>query len=155
MSTKKVYGEKLRDPRWQKLRLEIMNRDGFACKLCHDAKSTLNIHHLKYEREPWDCAPEYLITLCEDCHYIVTFLAFDMLNETIEIRKIIRPKHTAFIALSSLGASFFVKLHGKQPELHGQVSHDVLKFVVHDILNYWLKTDQEHYLTEKLPAVHG
>jgi hypothetical protein len=155
MSTKKVYGEKLRDPRWQKVRLTIMNRDGFACKLCQDLKSTLNIHHLKYEKEPWDCPPELLITLCEDCHYIVTFLGFDMLKETVEIRKVIRPSHTAFFALSSLGASFFVKQHSKQVQLQAQVSHDVLKFVVHDILNYWLKTDQDHYLTEKLPVSHG
>lgn len=151
----KSYGDKLRDPRWQKLRLEIMQRDNFACTLCQDTKTTLNIHHLKYVNEPWDCPPKHLITLCEDCHYIVTILKLDVSNEAVDIRRIIRPTHTAFFALTSLGASFFVKHHGTSPELQGQVSHDVLKFVVHDILNYWLKTDQDHYLTEKLIAAHG
>jgi len=155
MSVKKVYGEKLKDPRWQKLRLQVMNRDGFCCKLCHDQKSTLNIHHLKYVREPWDCPAEFLITLCEDCHYIITFLELDINADPVEIRRILRQTHTAFVALAPLGASFFVKRPGTTPELQGQVSHDVLRFVVHDILNFWQTTEQDHYLTEKLPVANG
>src|SRR5690349_23444325 len=124
MSTKKNYGEKLRDPRWQKVRLDVMNRDEFTCKLCQDRKSTLNIHHLKYVKEPWDCPLEFLITVCEDCHYIISLLDLDLITGTVEVRKIVRPTHTAFFALASLGASFFVKQPGKSPELQGQVSHD-------------------------------
>jgi len=155
MSTKKVYGEKLRDPRWQKLRLEIMSRDSFCCKLCQDKKAPLNVHHLKYVNEPWDCPPESLLTLCEDCHYIVSTLKLNLLTGVIEIRKIVKPEHIAFVVLTDLGASFFVKFPGTQPDLQGQVSHTVLRFVVHDIINYWLKTDQDHFLTEKLPVANG
>lgn len=45
---KEIYSEKLKDPRWQKKRLEILNRDEFACRFCGDNKSTLNVHHISY-----------------------------------------------------------------------------------------------------------
>ena len=62
------YGDLLKDPRWQKKRLEIMNRDSFACQLCGNKTKTLNVHHLAYKSYPWDVADYLLITLCEDCH---------------------------------------------------------------------------------------
>lgn len=67
---KKTYSEKLRDPRWQKMRLLVMERDGFRCRQCNAKDKTLNVHHLIYEKgkEPWECGPEVLVTLCEDCH---------------------------------------------------------------------------------------
>lgn len=70
MKPQSKYSEKLRDPRWQKKRLEIMERDTFSCQRCGDTKSTLNVHHLWYEpkTEPWDYNEECFITLCEDCH---------------------------------------------------------------------------------------
>lgn len=30
------YAEKLRDPRWQKLRLQVMERDEWMCEICYD-----------------------------------------------------------------------------------------------------------------------
>lgn len=66
----KQYSELLRDPRWQKKRLEIMQRDDFACIECGDSESTLNVHHCYYQkgRMPWDYPDKSLITLCEPCH---------------------------------------------------------------------------------------
>jgi len=64
----KSYSEKLKDPRWQRKRLEIMQRDKFACKNCGIDTKTLNVHHLEYRGEPWECPNLLLITLCEDCH---------------------------------------------------------------------------------------
>jgi hypothetical protein len=64
----KTYSEKLRDPRWQRKRLEIMQRDNFTCTQCGDTKSTLNIHHWEYRKEPWDVSSEDLTTVCEACH---------------------------------------------------------------------------------------
>lgn len=63
------YYESLKDPRWQKRRLEIMQRDGFKCQLCGNDKKTLNVHHLKYNGEPWEAEDKHLITLCEPCHF--------------------------------------------------------------------------------------
>lgn len=67
---KNTYYEQLRDPRWQKRRLEIMQRDDFTCQICYDTKSTLNVHHKHYHkgRAPWDYRDEELATLCETCH---------------------------------------------------------------------------------------
>ena len=64
------YSDKLRDPRWQKKRLEIMQRDDFKCKKCGDKDSTLNVHHRYYiwGKDPWDYPDEVLITVCSDCH---------------------------------------------------------------------------------------
>lgn len=68
--TGKTYAEKLRDPRWQKKRLEVMERDGFECKRCRDKSSTLTVHHLCYlkKTEPWDYDKCFMVTLCENCH---------------------------------------------------------------------------------------
>lgn len=68
--TSEEYAEKLRDPRWQKKRLEIFNRDNWCCQSCYDNQSTLHCHHLIYipRRDPWDYPNDLLITLCESCH---------------------------------------------------------------------------------------
>jgi len=65
-----AYGEKLKDPRWQKLRLQVFERDGWACRWCYAKKQTLAVHHLWYETEaePWEATPESLLTVCESCH---------------------------------------------------------------------------------------
>lgn len=66
------YSEKLKDPRWQKKRLKIMERDSFTCQYCKDKETTLNVHHLKYSKGfPWNISDKYLITVCEDCHKII------------------------------------------------------------------------------------
>jgi len=68
------YSDLLRDPRWQKKRLAIMQRDNFTCRRCTDTETTLNVHHCYYERGamPWDYPDASLLTLCEACHQIIT-----------------------------------------------------------------------------------
>lgn len=65
-----TYSEKLRHPNWQRKRLEILNRDGFKCRLCSSTETTLHVHHLRYitGRDPWNYQSASLITLCENCH---------------------------------------------------------------------------------------
>lgn len=64
------YLAKLRDPRWQKKRLEILQRDNFTCQHCENAEKTLHVHHKTYFRgnQPWEYLSSFLVTLCEDCH---------------------------------------------------------------------------------------
>lgn len=62
------YSEKLKDPRWQKKRLTILNRDSFCCTVCGDDKNTLHVHHIGYHGDPWDVPDNLLTTLCESCH---------------------------------------------------------------------------------------
>ncbi|MGB4258342.1 MAG: hypothetical protein WBL15_11640 [Phycisphaerae bacterium] len=70
MPTHLTYAEKLRDPRWQRKRLEIMERAGFHCEACGSDQDALNVHHGYYERglEPWEYPSETLHCLCERCH---------------------------------------------------------------------------------------
>lgn len=64
-----TYSQKLRDPRWQKKRLEIFQRDDFKCVICKSGTKNLQVHHVVYRKlEPWEY-PDYCYqTLCEDCH---------------------------------------------------------------------------------------
>jgi hypothetical protein len=66
----KTYAEKLRDPRWQRLRLEVMQRAKFACEKCSADDRTLNVHHKIYRKgaDPWQYETSELECLCEDCH---------------------------------------------------------------------------------------
>jgi len=64
------YSEKLKDPRWQKLRLEVFERDEWTCNACCASENTLNVHHSYYypEKEPWEYPLDSFITLCDNCH---------------------------------------------------------------------------------------
>lgn len=68
------YKQKLLDPRWQRKRLETLQRDDFCCQRCLDKESTLHVHHKFYWRntDPWDYPAACLITLCADCHEMET-----------------------------------------------------------------------------------
>ena len=70
MAINNSYINKLKDPRWQKRRLEIMQRDNFTCQACYCNDKTLHVHHKYYEKgtEPWDYPDKVLVTLCEGCH---------------------------------------------------------------------------------------
>lgn len=64
-----TYFEKLKDPRWQKKRLQILDRDNFCCTQCAGTSEQLHVHHLVYKgSNPWDTGDEYLTTLCKNCH---------------------------------------------------------------------------------------
>ncbi|WP_349966282.1 HNH endonuclease [Phocaeicola massiliensis] len=64
------YKEQIKSPKWQKRRLEILQRDDFKCQICGDSENTLNVHHLVYhkDRNIWEYEDWELITLCEECH---------------------------------------------------------------------------------------
>lgn len=64
------YNDRMRDPRWQRRRLETFERDGWACTVCGAEDKTLHVHHAYYvsERQPWEYPAWCLATVCEDCH---------------------------------------------------------------------------------------
>lgn len=68
--TSNEYAVKLRDPRWQKRRLEIFNLHNFTCQDCDSKDKTLHAHHCWYihGREPWDYPDHCFRCLCEECH---------------------------------------------------------------------------------------
>jgi hypothetical protein len=71
-----TYQQLLRDPRWQKKRLEILERDHWKCVDCEDEKTTLHVDHAYYEygKMPWEYPDHTLATLCAPCHERVTAL---------------------------------------------------------------------------------
>jgi len=91
----KTYSEKLKDPRWQKKRLKILERDEFSCRICGNKKSTLHIHHISYNENPWETNDKLLITLCEDCHKKEEIELKLWINKLIKILK-----NNGFISLS-------------------------------------------------------
>lgn len=66
------YSDKLKDPRWQRLRLEVFQRDDFRCTRCGNGNRSLHVHHEYYRRslDPWEYPMDALKTLCERCHEI-------------------------------------------------------------------------------------
>lgn len=66
----KTYAELLRDPRWQKRRLEVLEAAGWMCSNCFDTETELHVHHLRYKwsRAPWEYGNDELKCLCKTCH---------------------------------------------------------------------------------------
>jgi len=92
------YSEKLKSPKWQKRRLEILHRDNFTCQICGDAETELQIHHKTYSGEPHEALDDELITLCKHCHKCETFASKNSLK---------------IISVFKKGNDFFAKLSDK------------------------------------------
>lgn len=77
------YLDKLKSPKWQKKRLEILQRDEFTCINCDSTDKNLQVHHTIYinDRNPWEYEDFQLITLCEDCHE-----KFTSINKLIKVQ---------------------------------------------------------------------
>lgn len=155
MNPKQAYGQKLLSPKWQRKRLEIMNRDNFSCCLCGDKESTLNIHHLKYSGEPWECPDDFLKTLCESCHTIVGQQEINLADEFVTGRRIIRPDSVVYVVYTSEGAILYNRGRDGLLIHRGSIAHESLRYIVQDLINFWLQSDRQHYLTEKIPDTHG
>jgi len=107
------YSEKLKSPKWQKKRLEVLNRDNFTCCKCGDTETELHVHHLKYYKEPYDADLSSLETLCKYCHYYFTFIHKDLITayevdeiESIKIHWVLNGK---IVELNNLLVIFFIK----------------------------------------------
>lgn len=76
------YSLKLQDPRWQRKRLEILQRDNFQCKGCNSTDKALHVHHNYYEYgiEPWDYNDDCYDTLCYECHYDTSIMSKEIKN---------------------------------------------------------------------------
>lgn len=102
----KSYGDKLRNPEWQKKRLLILKRDKFKCQSCGDTKSELHVHHKTYEfgKDPWEYPATNFITYCKICHMIAEFfrkegreLVFTYGNDQIRIAVETKSRDLAFL----------------------------------------------------------
>lgn len=68
--SKMKYADQLLSPKWQKLRLEVMQAADWKCERCGDAETTLHVHHPEYRRGAmaWEYEPNELQCLCSNCH---------------------------------------------------------------------------------------
>lgn len=83
-----TYAEKLQDPRWQKKRLTILERDNWCCQHCFDSDITLHIHHLSYTgKNPWDSPEDQLLTVCKHCHAVIEYNKGELIKVHIQILK--------------------------------------------------------------------
>lgn len=70
MTARVPYADLLRDPRWQKRRLERLSSEGWMCQQCGDNSKQLHVHHRVYldGRSPWEYSDPDLLVLCSTDH---------------------------------------------------------------------------------------
>ncbi len=61
------YDQYLRSPKWRSLRLQILERDNYTCRLCSTNPAT-QVHHDTYERVGHEFCDD-LLSVCLSCHY--------------------------------------------------------------------------------------
>jgi len=86
----KTYSEKLKNPKWQRKRLEVLNKANFTCELCHDIEETLQVHHLQYlsGKEPWEYTLDNFKCLCATCHEAISIINWIDYNDIIKVLKV-------------------------------------------------------------------
>jgi hypothetical protein len=79
------YGDLLRDPRWQKKRLEMLEAAEWKCTCCERTTETFHVHHVHYRKGamPWEYDSSELRVLCETCHTNI-HLAQQALREIVD-----------------------------------------------------------------------
>lgn len=79
-----TYAEQLKSPKWQKKRLEILERDKFTYLSCGDTEKQLHVHHGIYlkGKMAWEYENETLHTLCCDCHDLAGILLDELKVQT-------------------------------------------------------------------------
>jgi 5-methylcytosine-specific restriction endonuclease McrA len=55
---------------YARLRLEVLQRDGWRCQLCGSSKA-LQAHHKNFRSQLGDDSEQNLITLCDGCHKLM------------------------------------------------------------------------------------
>ena len=109
-----AYADLLKDPRWQKKRLEVMERAGFKCELCGNGERELNIHHKRYRAgaKPWEYELPELLCICHDCHqklhgitpepisFETQVRGISIRDEALLILMLVRPEDASFLEAS-------------------------------------------------------
>lgn len=130
------YAEKLKNPLWQKKRLQVFERDNWTCQSCNrnclQSQLTMHVHHIKYlpNLEPWEYEDHYLATLCELCHN-TEHLIGDQINESLF--DLVRGNRIFIKPVSQLCV-----LIEKWPEFQ-----NLLKWFVDEAMISYLKTKKE------------
>lgn len=64
------YAQQIKDPRWQRKRLEVLELHNFQCQKCRSKDEELHVHHPFYKRWAmiWEYDKKELECLCHKCH---------------------------------------------------------------------------------------
>jgi len=150
------YTERLTDPRWQKKRLEILNRDNWTCQTCSDTKTTLAIHHKKYVGLPWDSPNNDLITVCKHCHDVVSYYKIDIgelfLKPAFKVSN-----NGRTVLFFNLPSGFIIaNFTGNILSFHDKISNSDTRKLVQNVINNWLLQENDHLLIDQSPLlIHG
>lgn len=135
-----TYKEQLLNPKWQKKRLEILERDKFTCQICLDTETTLHIHHgyydPTYQTLAWEYPNHTYKTLCSDCHKALTAHVEEFGNDKeFDVLKLKKDGQRALFIYSNGFLRFNI------PEIPDIVlventTHKVVQFLI----NNWLKS---------------
>jgi len=52
---------------YQRLRMQVLNRDGWRCQVC-GSMTNLEVHHSQFRSRQGQDTEANLITLCSECH---------------------------------------------------------------------------------------
>lgn len=104
MAQTTAYGQKLRDPRWQKMRLTILQRDDFTCRFCGDKETELHVHHEEYSGDPWEADESKMKTVCKVCHKVIE-----------DFKKEFPGKKHGFTKIIKEGVDFLIDLYAFRP----------------------------------------
>jgi hypothetical protein len=65
-----AYADMLRDPKWQRKRLEVLKDADFSCENCGNNEEELSVHHRFYKKgaKPWEYENGDLVVYCKKCH---------------------------------------------------------------------------------------
>lgn len=139
-----TYSQKLKDPRWQKKRLEILNRDEFTCRICGDDTSTLHVHHVSYSGNPWDVENNLLLTVCESCHEEETM---ELKQSQTELIKALKSQGFMSMGMHKLSKVF----KRDRGWMFYEPAFDVLKMIIEDDV-LWKTMEEEFWkrLSERL-----
>lgn len=115
MAKKQDYAKLLKDPRWQRKRLEILQRDNFTCQYCGSTDKSLHIHHNFYDMDklPWEYDNDCLITLCDRCHESATEEKNELYLGFLQTRDLMREYGFSDFVLDSMLcqiSSFFMAI---------------------------------------------
>jgi len=106
-----TYLAQLRHPKWQRKRLEVLQRDGWMCQRCCAEDKTLNVHHKRYIKGAlaWEYSGDDLTSLCEDCHELTHAEENDFKAEASRLSA--RYGDIKELMLGFYSAADFVELH--------------------------------------------
>lgn len=114
------YSEQLKNPNWQKRRLEALNEAGWSCRKCDATDATLHVHHKQYfkGRMAWEYESEDLEVLCESCH-ASEHDHQDLLKRLLSNARILgvmREKEPLAVAIGLIGGYFHGHFAGQLDE---------------------------------------